>query len=145
MGAAATVDRIVDAFPMAQQEQIRTVLSVALSCIISQSLIPRLDGKGRVAAFEIMHNTPAVANLIREHKTNRITSVIQTSGKQGMFTLDDHLWALYRKGLIHADEALHRAQNHNDMEKRLLENIATEDEGEEGEGGEKGGDGSSEY
>ncbi|MBI3736294.1 PilT/PilU family type 4a pilus ATPase, partial [Candidatus Sumerlaeota bacterium] len=66
MGAAQTVDRIVDAFPNAQQEQIRTVLSVALSCIISQSLVPRMDGKGRVAAFEIMHNSAAVANLIRE-------------------------------------------------------------------------------
>src|SRR3954467_235082 len=63
IGAAATVDRIVDAFPVTQQEQIRTVLSVALSCILSQTLIPKATGKGRVAAFEIMHNTPAVANL----------------------------------------------------------------------------------
>ncbi len=137
MGAASTVDRIVDAFPMAQQEQIRTVLSVALSCIISQTLIPRADGKGRVAAYEVMHNTPAVANLIREHKTNRITSIIQTSGKQGMFTLDDHLFALYRKGIITGEEAMHRAQDYGEMEKKMLAGgMEEEEEATEEEGGE---------
>lgn len=134
IGAAATVDRIIDAFPHSQQEQIRTVLSVALTCVLSQTLIPKLGGKGRVAAYEIMHNTPAVANLIREGKTNRITSVIQTSQKLGMVTLDDYLFQLFRKGLIASEEALYRARDYGEMEKRLLQYAASQGGEEEEEG-----------
>jgi len=120
IGAATTIDRMIDAFPHEQQEQIRTVLSVALMTVISQALIPRADGKGRVAGFEIMHVTPAVANLIREGKTERITSVIQTSFKRGMITLDDYMFGLYKKGLITGDDCLARAQDYQAMEKRML-------------------------
>ena len=120
IGAATTVDRVIDQFPSDQQNQIRSVLSVALSSIISQSLLPRASGKGRIAAFEIMHNTNAVANLIREGKTERLTSVIQTSAKLGMITLDDYLFMLYRKALINGETCLERAQDYNEMQKRLL-------------------------
>ncbi|MCE5229792.1 type IV pilus twitching motility protein PilT [bacterium] len=120
IGAANTVDRIIDQFPANQQEQIRAVLSVALTSIISQTLMPKASGKGRIAAFEIMHNTPAVANLIREKKTNRLTSIIQTSAKLGMITLDDYMFMLYRKGIISGEICLERAQNYEEMRKRLL-------------------------
>lgn len=120
IGAANTVDRIIDQFPANQQEQIRAVLSVALSSIISQSLLPRASGKGRVAAFEILHVTSAVANLIREKKTNRITSVIQTSSKLGMITLDDYLLMLYRKGVVTGEVCLERAQHYEEMRKMML-------------------------
>jgi twitching motility protein PilT len=111
IGSAQTVDRIIDQFPSNEQEQIRSVLSVALRSIISQALLPKASGKGRVAAFEIMHNIASVANLIREHKTNRLTSVIQTSAKQGMITLDDYLLMLYRKGKVVGEVILERAQD----------------------------------
>ena len=131
IGAATTIDRIIDAFPHAQQEQIRTVLSVALSCVLSQALLPRASGKGRVAAFEIMHNNAAVANLVREGKTNRITSVIQTSSKQGMITLDDYLFGLFRKGTITGEVCLQRSQDYAQMEKNLLQSGVDEDDEEE--------------
>ncbi len=120
IGSAQTVDRIIDQFPASQQEQIRTVLSVALTSIISQVLMPRATGKGRVAGFEIMHNTPAVANLIRERKTNRLTSVIQTSAKQGMITLDDYLIMLHRKKIISGETCLERAQSYETMRQMLV-------------------------
>jgi twitching motility protein PilT len=120
IGASNTVDRIIDAFPANQQNQIRSVLSVALSTVLSQTLMPRASGKGRVAAYEIMHNTPAIANLVREGKTERITSVIQTSAKVGMITLDDYILMLYRKGSIAGDIALERAQNREEMRKNMM-------------------------
>ncbi len=120
IGSAQTVDRIIDQFPANQQEQIRSVLSVTLTSILSQTLIPKASGKGRIAAFEIMHNTPAVANLIRERKTNRLTSIIQTSAKQGMITLDDYLVMLYRKNLITGEVCLERAQSYESMRTMLL-------------------------
>lgn len=120
IGAATTVDRIIDAFPSNQQEQIRTVLSVALTTVLSQTLLARASGRGRVAAYEILHNTAAIANLIREHKTSRITSVIQTSSKQGMILLDDYLFGLYRKGIITAEDCMQRSVDHGEMEKRML-------------------------
>jgi twitching motility protein PilT len=120
IGAAQTIDRIIDAFPVNQQEQIRAILSVALKTVISQTLLPRASGKGRVAAFEIMHNTPAVANLIRERKSNRITSVIQTGAKLGMITLDDFLLTLYRRGTITGELALERAHYPDEMRVKLM-------------------------
>jgi twitching motility protein PilT len=123
IGAAQTLDRIIDAFPVNQQEQIRAILSVALKTVISQTLLPLASGKGRIAAFEIMHNTPAVANLIRERKTNRITSVIQTGAKLGMITLDDFLLMLYRKGLITGELAMERAHYPDEMRVKLMGQI----------------------
>jgi twitching motility protein PilT len=109
-GAVRTIDRIVDAFPTNQQEQIRTQLSGNLKSVISQTLIPRKSGFGRVAAYEIMYTTPAIQNLIRENKSYRITSSIQTGHKYGMNLLDEHLLALYRKGICKYEDVASKAQ-----------------------------------
>jgi twitching motility protein PilT len=90
-GAQGTVNRIIDVFPTNQQEQIRTQLSVAIIGVLSQALLPKIGG-GRVAAYEMLVVTPAIANLIRENKTFRITSAIQTGHKLGMQLLDDHMF-----------------------------------------------------
>jgi len=110
-GAVRTIDRIVDAFPTNQQEQIRTQLAGNLKSVISQALLPRKGGFGRVAAFEVMITTPAIQNLIRENKSYRITSSIQTGHKYGMNLLDEHLLALYRKGIVTYEVAAGKAQN----------------------------------
>jgi twitching motility protein PilT len=110
-GAPETVDRIVDAFPTDQQEQIRTQLAMSLICVISQVLLPRIDKKGRVAAFEIMITTPSIAALIRDGKTYRITSDIQTGAKYGMNTLDSHLTRLYSEGKISYGELITKAKD----------------------------------
>ena len=115
-GAVRTVDRIVDAFPTNQQEQIRTQLAGNLKSVISQALVPKKSGFGRVAAFEIMITTPAIQNLIRENKTYRITSAIQTGHKYGMNLLDEHLLALYRKGLCKYEDCLAKAQMAEEFE-----------------------------
>ncbi len=118
-GSARTVNRIVDAFPANQQEQIRAQLSVALIAVISQVLMPSAQGKGRVAGFEIMIMTPAIANLIRKNETNKIQSTIQTSRRLGMVTLDDFLLELVREGQITPETALDYAQEPKDLEARL--------------------------
>jgi twitching motility protein PilT len=110
-GSVRTIDRIVDAFPTNQQEQIRTQLAGNLKSVISQALLPKKGGFGRVAAFEIMITTPAIQNLIRENKSYRITSSIQTGHKYGMNLLDEHLLALYRKGVITYEVAASKAQS----------------------------------
>ncbi len=109
-GAVRTIDRIVDAFPTNQQEQIRTQLAGNLKSVISQALVPRKSGFGRVAAFEIMIATPAIQNLIRENKSYRITSAIQTGHKYGMNLLDEHLLMLYRKGVCKYEDCVSKAQ-----------------------------------
>ena len=109
-GAVRTIDRIVDAFPTNQQEQVRTQLSGNLKSVISQTLVPRKGGFGRVAAFEIMITTPAIQNLIRENKSYRITSSIQTGHKYGMNLLDEHLLALFRKGICKYEDVIAKAQ-----------------------------------
>ena len=108
--ASRTLDRLLDVFPVDQQEQIRIMVSESLRGIISQQLIPRADGTGRVLALETLTNTPAVANIIREAKTFMLPGVIQTGKKQGMQLMDDALWALRDKGLITAEEADARAE-----------------------------------
>jgi twitching motility protein PilT len=118
-GSARTVNRIIDAFPANQQEQIRAQLSVALLCVVSQVLLPKADKTGRVAAFEVMIMTPAIGNLIRKNETNKIPSTIQTSRKMGMITLDDYLLDLVKKGVITREVALDAAQDDKDMETRL--------------------------
>lgn len=99
-GAARTVDRVIDAFPPTQQEQIRMQISTSLLAVISQVLLPRASDKGRIAAFEVMVSTPSIQNLIRENKTFRIPSDIQTGARYGMVTLDGFLVDLYTKGEI---------------------------------------------
>ena len=104
--AAGTVTRIIDVFPVDQQEQIRIQLSSNLLAVLSQALLPLATGRGRVAAYEFMVVTPAIANLIRENKTYRIDSSIQTGKKLGMQLLDEHLWQLYDNGKVGLDEML---------------------------------------
>ncbi|HIE44505.1 MAG TPA: type IV pili twitching motility protein PilT, partial [Candidatus Omnitrophica bacterium] len=120
-GAAQTIDRVIDAFPVAQQEQIRTQMSFNMVGVISQQLLPRASGSGRVAAFEVMIAIPAIQSLIREKKTFRIASFIQTGGKHGMMTLDDHLVKLYKQGIISYDEVITRCSNVEDMKSKLEE------------------------
>ncbi len=109
--AAQTVDRIIDVFPPYQQEQIRVMLASTLQGVVSQVLLPRADGQGRVAAREIMIVTPAIAALIREGKTHQIYSAIQTGATHGMCTMEASLGALYEAGLITQEDALGKA-NH---------------------------------
>jgi twitching motility protein PilT len=120
-GAAKTIDRVVNAFPMNQQEQIRIQLSTVLQAVISQILIPRIDKPGRVAAFEIMINTPSIAALIRDNKSFRIQSDIQTGAKYGMVTLDSFLIDKYMQGLIAREEVITKAQDAISIQNKLQE------------------------
>lgn len=109
--ASQTIDRIIDVFPPYQQQQIRVQLSLTLQGIISQQLIPRRDGTGRVVALEILTATPALRNLIREGKSHQILSIIQTSARNGMQSMDSSLKALYTSGAITYEDAIIRASN----------------------------------
>jgi twitching motility protein PilT len=120
-GAARTVDRIVDAFPTNQQEQVRTQLSMSIVAVISQLLLVRTDRPGRVAAFEIMISTPSIQALIRDNKTYRITSDIQTGAKYGMITLDSHLMGLYQANQISYDDLVTKAQDPESVVMKLQE------------------------
>ena len=117
-GCQGTVNRIIDAFPHEQQDQIRVQLSTSLIAILSQALMPRKPS-GMVAAYEFLVVTPAISNLIRENKTFRIDSAIQTGKKYGMQLLDDHLWNLFEKGSIEADEMLDKARSPGDLQEKL--------------------------
>src|SRR6266513_141108 len=117
--ASRTLDRLLDVFPPDQQEQIRIMVSESLRGVISQQLIPRADGKGRVLALEILTNTPAVANVIREAKTFMLPGIIQTGKKQGMRLMDDALVDLCSRGLISAEEACARAEQKTELRTRL--------------------------
>ena len=119
IGAAATIERIIDVFPPHQQEQIRTQLANVLVSVVSQQLVPTVDRRGRVAAFEVMHATHAIRNLIRENKTHQIATSIQTSRRLGMITMDDALVELYMKGKIDRNEALNFAQDKNTMQTKI--------------------------
>lgn len=119
IGAAPTIDRIIDVFPPHQQKQIRTQLATILVSVISQQLVPKADGSGRVAAFEIMHANPAVRNLIREEKSHQIPSIIQTSRKEGMIMMDDSLYELYQRGEIAGQQALNFSQDLTAMQKKV--------------------------
>jgi len=118
-GSARTVDRIIDAFPTNQQEQVRTQLASSIVAVISQVLLVRASGKGRIAAFEIMVATPSIQNLIREGKTYRITSDIQTGAKWGMKTLDSSLLELYRKNLISYGDLITKSQDPESILQKL--------------------------
>jgi len=118
-GAAQTIDRIIDAFPTERQEQVRVQVSSYLIAVISQALLPKATGSGRVAAFEIMVAIPAIQSLIRERKTYRITSFIQTGARYGMKTLDQHLFELYNRGEVSYEEIMIRAQNPEELQQKV--------------------------
>ena len=126
-GAAETIDRIVDAFPTEQQEQIRTQLAAGLQAVISQILLPKLDRSGhvsgRIAAFEIMTSTDAIRSRIRDNKTNMIKSDLQTGAKFGMFTLDSCLMDHYRNGFISYEELVTKSQDPDWVVEKLQEEV----------------------
>jgi twitching motility protein PilT len=117
--ASRTLDRLLDVFPPDQQTQIRIMVSESLRGVISQQLIPRANGRGRVLALEILTNTPAVANVIREARTYMLPGIIQTGKKQGMQLMDDALVDVCSRGLITAEEAITRADQRNEMKARV--------------------------
>jgi twitching motility protein PilT len=117
-GAQGTVNRIIDVFPTNQQDQIRTQLSTSIIGVLSQALLPKIGG-GRVAAYELLVCNSAIGNLIRENKTFRITSSIQTGAKQGMVLLDDSLFNLWRKQICAKEEVLARAQLPDELAARI--------------------------
>lgn len=121
--ASGTITRIIDIFPVNQQEQIRTQLSINLMAVLSQTLCPLATGKGRIAAYEFMVVTPAISNLIRENKTFRIDSSIQTGRKLGMQLLDEHLWNLYNSGKIGLKEMLDKARQPADLQEKARERL----------------------
>ena len=116
-GATRTVDRIIDAFPTNQQEQVRAQLAVSMIACISQAIMPKVGG-GLIAAFEIMVSTSAVENLIREAKTYQLNSVIQTGKKEGMVLLDDYLWDLWNAQKITRLEMFRKASNIKEMREK---------------------------
>src|SRR5438105_10883765 len=129
-GAASTINRIIDAFPTDQQEQVRVQLANNLIAVLSQALCPRVDVDGTVAAYEFMYVTPGIQNLIRENRSYRIDSEIQTGKRYGMQLLDDNLWGLYQSGKISAEEAIDKSKVPGLMMDRFQRNgiaVANED------------------
>jgi len=124
LDAPQTINRIIDVFPPNQQEQIRVQLANTLVGIISQRLLPRKDGKGRVAAVEFIAVTPTIRNLIREGKVQQIYNVMQTGAKSGMRTMDNHLQHLYEKGLIRGEDALENATDRASMSRFMSQTIS---------------------
>jgi twitching motility protein PilT len=121
--AAGTITRLIDVFPVDQQEQIRIQLSSNLIAVLSQALCPLATGRGRIAAYEFMVVTPAISNLIRENKTYRIDSSIQTGKKLGMQLLDEHLWRLYDTGRINLQEMLDKGRQPGALQDKANEKI----------------------
>ena len=132
-GCQGTITRIIDAFPVNQQEQIRVQLSTNLIAVLSQALCRKKGGKGRVAAYEFMVITAAISNLIRENKTFRINSAIQTGKKFSMQLMDDHLWQLYNDNLIDKEEMLSHAREPHEIRERLRKAGQTSSSGEKGD------------
>lgn len=122
--ASGTISRIIDVFPTNQQEQIRIQLAGNMIAVLAQALCPLATGKGRVAAYEFMVVTPAIANLIRENKTYRIDSSIQTGKKLGMQLLDEHLWNLYEGGRITLEEMLDKGRQPGALQDKARAKIA---------------------
>ncbi len=121
--AVQTIDRVIDVFPMHQQQQVRMQLAVNLVGVISQTLVKRKDGNGRVAAFESLVAIPAIRNLIRESKTFQIGSMVQTGSRHGMMTLDQYLAGLVKKDLVTLEEAESKAANIRDFNALLEEGV----------------------
>lgn len=133
--AQGTVNRIIDAFPGNLQDQIRTQLSTSLIGVVAQTLLPRIGG-GRVAAYEVLVVTPGISNLIRENKTFRINSAIQTGAKFGMNLLDDTLFNLWKDGIVLVEDVLNKAHRPDDLAKRIVNarrGLGQDDETEEDE------------
>lgn len=120
IGAASTVDRIIDVFPPHQQQQIRVQLANTLEAVISQQLIPTADGQRRVAAFEVLHANNAVRNLIREGKSHQIPTVMQTNRKMGMINMDEAIIQLFYDGVISREMAIQFAVDPDAMETRVF-------------------------
>ncbi|MBD7910369.1 type IV pilus twitching motility protein PilT [Clostridium cibarium] len=120
IGAAKTIDRIIDVFPSNQQQQVKVQLAAVLQGIISQQLLPKQDEKGRVAALEIMTITPGIQNLIREGKTHQIESTIQTGNRYGMKTMDMSLAELYRSGVISSEVAMNFAVEREVLQRMVI-------------------------
>jgi len=123
-GAVETVDRIVEVFPADEQPLVRSILSHAMAGVVSQVLLRRVDRPGRVVATEVLVATPAVANLIREGKTQDLVTVLQTGRALGMHTLDDSLEALVARGVVDVEEAGHYASNKARFQRRAAEPLA---------------------
>jgi twitching motility protein PilT len=117
--AQGTVNRMIDAFPGNLQDQIRTQLSTSLIGVVAQTLLPK-NGGGRVAAYEVLVVTPGIANLIRENKTFRINSAIQTGAKFGMNLMDDALFNLWRDGKCTVEDVLAKSHRPDDLAKRIV-------------------------
>jgi twitching motility protein PilT len=117
--APQAIDRFIDIFPPHQQQQVRTQLSTTLEGVLYQTLVPRSDGSGRIAAVEVMVATPAISNLIREGKTYQLMNAIQTGSQYGMQTLDQALLALCRNGIISREEALARSADVEELKEML--------------------------
>lgn len=119
IGAASTVDRIIDVFPPHQQQQIRVQLAGVLEAVVSQQLIPTADGRSRAAAFEVLRANHAVRNLIREGKTHQLSTIMQTNRKAGMITMDDALMQLFESGTISKENTIEYAQDQDAMMAKL--------------------------
>jgi twitching motility protein PilT len=119
-GAASTINRIIDAFPTDQQEQVRVQLANNLIAVLSQALCPRIDTDGMMAAYEFMYVTPSIQNLIRENKSFRIDSDIQTGKRYGMQLLDDNLWMNFMAGKISKEEAIDKSKTPSGMVDRMM-------------------------
>jgi twitching motility protein PilT len=137
--AQGTVNRIIDVFPANQQDQIRTRLSTSIIGVLAQDLVPKIGG-GRIACYEMLVVTPAIGNLIRENKTFRITSAIQTGAKYGMILMDDLLFNLWREGTCTKEDVVAKSHVPDELNRR----IATAERGifedEEGDGKGDGGE-----
>src|ERR687895_2428483 len=130
-GAASTINRLIDAFPTDQQEQVRVQLAGNLIAVLSQTLCPRIDQEGVLAAYEFMYVTPSIQNLIRENKSFRIDSDIQTGKRYGMELLDDNLWRHFTAGRISAEEAIDKSKNPGQMvDKMQKQGIAVKSDDE---------------
>jgi twitching motility protein PilT len=138
-GCASTINRIIDAFPTDQQEQVRVQLANNLIAVLSQALCPRIDTDGMVAAYEFMYVTPSIQNLIRENKVFRIDSEIQTGKRFGMQLLDDTLWDLFHAGKISKEEAIDKSKVPGQMMEKFTRMGLDEGTGEESPEGEGGG------
>src|SRR4051794_16501482 len=143
-GAASTINRLIDAFPTDQQEQIRVQLANNLIAVLSQTLCPRIDTDGMLAAYEFMYVTPGIQNLIRENKSFRIDSEIQTGKRYGMQLLDDNLWMHFTAGRISAEEAIDKSKNPGYMVDKMQKNgyqVDVEDDALMAEAGDAAGAG----
>ena len=120
IGSAKTIDRVIDVFPPHQQQQVRVQLASVVQAIVSQQLLPKADGSGRVAAFEVMMATTAIRNLIREEKIHQIDTAIQTGSKFKMQSMDNSLLDLYKRGVITKEVALMQAINQDNLKRYIM-------------------------